>query len=77
RGLAYPRLTAHHQHPAAARPHRVNQLIQHAAFTAPVREPARASPPRGSSPDPARVPAILIVASKSGSCTRKNRCWPA
>jgi hypothetical protein len=50
RGLAYPRLTAYYQHPAAARPHRVNQLIQHAAFTAPVRQPARASRHRGSSP---------------------------
>ena len=49
-GLAYPGLTAHHQHPAAARPHRVNQLIQHAAFTAPVRQPARASAPSGILP---------------------------
>ena len=43
RGLAHPRLTAHHQHPAAARPHRVNELIKHAAFAAPVRQPARAT----------------------------------
>lgn len=36
-GLAHPRLSAHHEHPAPARPHRIDELIKHAAFAEPVR----------------------------------------
>src|ERR1700733_8219528 len=46
-GLAPSRLTAHHQRAALARPHRVDELIQHRAFTAPAPQPAHAAPPLG------------------------------
>ena len=58
RGLAHPRLTADHQHPAPARPYRVNELIQRRALCRPIQQlwhqsrivlatgcPGRVSPP--------------------------------
>jgi hypothetical protein len=34
--LAYTRLTVHHQRPALTRPHSIDELLQQAAFGAPV-----------------------------------------
>jgi hypothetical protein len=43
RGLAHPRLAAHHQHPRRACLHRADELIKNAAFGAAVRQAACAA----------------------------------
>ncbi len=41
RRLAYPRLPAHHQRPALTGANGTEELVKHAAFTAPIGQPLR------------------------------------